>query len=36
MTNVEPEGFVYPDPVAVCVDVLSVPEGNEFCVLTPR
>ncbi|GAA0954024.1 VOC family protein [Nonomuraea longicatena] len=26
VTNVEPEGFVYPDPVAVCVDVLAVPE----------
>ncbi len=26
VTNVEPEGFVHPDPVAVCVDVLSVPE----------
>jgi predicted enzyme related to lactoylglutathione lyase len=25
-TNVEPEGFAYPDPVAVCVDVLAVPE----------
>jgi hypothetical protein len=26
VTNVEPVGFVYPDPVAVCVDVLRVPE----------
>jgi glyoxalase superfamily protein len=26
VTNVEPEGFVYPDPVAVCIDVLAVPE----------
>jgi predicted enzyme related to lactoylglutathione lyase len=25
-TNVEPEGFTYPDPVAVCIDVLAVPE----------
>lgn len=24
--SLEPEGFVYPDPVAVCVDVLAVPE----------
>ncbi len=26
MTNVEPVGFVWPDPVAVCVDVVTVPE----------
>jgi predicted enzyme related to lactoylglutathione lyase len=26
VTNVEPEGFVYPDPVAVCVDVVAVPD----------
>ncbi|MFI7064261.1 VOC family protein [Kribbella sp. NPDC050124] len=26
VTNVEPVGFSYPDPVAVCVDVLAVPE----------
>ena len=25
-TNLEPEGFAYPDPVAVCIDVLPVPE----------
>jgi hypothetical protein len=25
-TNVEPVGFVYPDPIAVCIDVLAVPE----------
>ena len=25
-TNVEPEGFAYPDPIALCVDVLAVPE----------
>jgi predicted enzyme related to lactoylglutathione lyase len=25
-TNIEPEGFVYPDPIALCVDVLAVPE----------
>ncbi|MFI6298356.1 VOC family protein [Nonomuraea sp. NPDC050790] len=26
VTNLEPENFVYPDPVAVCVDVVRVPE----------
>src|SRR6266702_2581616 len=26
VTNVEPVGFVYPDPVAVCIDVIAVPE----------
>jgi hypothetical protein len=26
VTNVEPRGFVLPDPVAVCVDVVSVPD----------
>jgi predicted enzyme related to lactoylglutathione lyase len=26
VTNLEPEGFVYPDPVAVCIDILRVPE----------
>ena len=26
VTNVEPAGFAYPDPVAVCVDVIAVPE----------
>ena len=26
MTNVEPAGFAYPEPVAVCIDVLAVPE----------
>jgi predicted enzyme related to lactoylglutathione lyase len=26
VTNVEPPGFVLPDPVAVCVDVVSVPD----------
>jgi predicted enzyme related to lactoylglutathione lyase len=26
VTNVEPPGFVYPDPVAVCIDVIRVPE----------
>jgi Glyoxalase-like domain len=25
-TSVEPEGFDYPDPIALCVDVLRVPE----------
>ncbi|WP_091106375.1 VOC family protein [Micromonospora citrea] len=26
VTNLEPEGFVYPDPVAVCVDLIVSPE----------
>ena len=26
MTNVEPVGFAWPDPVAVCVDVVTVPD----------
>ncbi len=26
MTNLEPEGFVYPDPVAVCLDLITSPE----------
>jgi len=26
VTNLEPEGFSYPDPIALCVDVLRVPE----------
>src|SRR5260370_230882 len=26
VTNVEPVGFAYPDPVAVCIDVITVPE----------
>ena len=26
VTNLEPVGFVYPDPVAVCIDVIRVPE----------
>src|SRR6202161_4474247 len=26
VTNVEPAGFAYPDPVAVCIDVIAVPE----------
>ena len=26
VTNLEPEGFVYPDPVAVCIDIVAVPE----------
>jgi predicted enzyme related to lactoylglutathione lyase len=26
VTNLEPAGFTYPDPVAVCVDVIAVPE----------
>src|SRR4030095_14185349 len=25
VTNVEPVGFVWPDPVAVCVDVVTAP-----------
>jgi Glyoxalase-like domain len=28
VTSVEPVGFVYPDSVAVCIDVLSVPESK--------
>jgi hypothetical protein len=28
VTNVEPVGFVYPDPVAVCVDVVTVPDSE--------
>jgi len=26
VTNVEPVGFVWPDPVAVCIDVVTVPD----------
>jgi predicted enzyme related to lactoylglutathione lyase len=26
VTNLEPHGFAYPDPVAVCIDVIRVPE----------
>lgn len=26
VTNVEPDGFSYPDPVAVCIDVVAVPD----------
>jgi Glyoxalase-like domain len=26
VTNLEPQGFAYPDPVAVCIDVIRVPE----------
>jgi Glyoxalase-like domain len=26
VTNLEPEGFTYPDPVAVCIDIIAVPE----------
>jgi hypothetical protein len=26
VTNLEPEGFTYPDPIAVCVDIIAVPE----------
>ncbi|MDG4858036.1 VOC family protein [Streptomyces sp. T-3] len=26
VTNLEPEGFAYPDPAAVCIDVITVPE----------
>ena len=26
VTSVEPRGFVYPDPAAVCIDVIRVPE----------
>ncbi|KOX14328.1 VOC family protein [Micromonospora profundi] len=26
VTNLEPEGFVYPDPVAVCIDLVAYPD----------
>src|SRR3954469_2023120 len=26
VTNLEPEGFTYPDPVAVCIDLVASPE----------
>src|ERR1700733_11418245 len=26
VTNLEPVGFVYPGPVAVCIDIIRVPE----------
>ena len=26
VTNLEPEGFAYPDPVAVCIDLVAYPE----------
>jgi predicted enzyme related to lactoylglutathione lyase len=26
VTNLEPEAFTYPDPVAVCIDIITVPE----------
>ncbi|WP_217235885.1 VOC family protein [Streptomyces sp. AC555_RSS877] len=26
VTNLEPEGFAYPDPTAVCIDVITVPD----------
>lgn len=26
VTNLEPVGFAYPDPAAVCVDVVTVPD----------
>jgi Glyoxalase-like domain len=26
VTNLEPEGFTYPDPIAVCLDIIAVPE----------
>src|SRR5678815_2312981 len=26
VTNLEPEGYVYPDPVAVCIDLVASPE----------
>jgi hypothetical protein len=28
VTNVEPVGFVWPDPTAVCIDVVSVPDPD--------
>jgi hypothetical protein len=37
VTNVEPVGFVWPDPAAVCVDVVSVPDPRDGEVpLSPR
>lgn len=34
VTNIEPAGFVWPDPAAVCVDVVAVPDPEtvEYCV----
>ena len=26
VTNIEPEGFIYPDPTAVCIDIVAVSE----------
>jgi predicted enzyme related to lactoylglutathione lyase len=26
VTNLEPEGFTYPDPIALCMDIIAVPE----------
>jgi hypothetical protein len=26
VTNLEPEGFTYPDPTALCIDIIAVPE----------
>ncbi|MGC0420994.1 hypothetical protein ABIA38_006527 [Embleya sp. AB8] len=26
VTNLEPEGITYPDPIAVCIDIVAVPE----------
>jgi hypothetical protein len=26
VANLEPEGFIYPDPAAICIDILRVPE----------
>jgi Glyoxalase-like domain len=26
VTNLEPGGFTYPDPIAVCIDIIAVPE----------
>jgi hypothetical protein len=28
VTNVEPVGFVWPDPAAVCIDVVTVPDPD--------
>ena len=28
VTNLEPAGFAYPDPIAVCVDIIAVPEAK--------
>ena len=39
VTNLEPEGFAYPDPAAVCIDIIAVPgsqDGEEPSARRPR